>query len=210
MTIPTTVRLPLILMVAVLVNVLMFSAMQYMVGRSKLRLDDTAQFDIANFIRMTEQSRPVKTRRDERAPEKPSTEQQRQLAQMSQAPLSASVGGLAVGVPEFEVDISSAISTDIQIARELTPLVRTLPEYPMRALMNKVEGFVLLRFTVTESGAVADPEVIRSDPPGVFDSSALRSIRRWKYQPQLVGGKPVSVISVARINYILEENLKKQ
>jgi len=208
MNVPPTMKLPLILLVAVLVNVLMFSAMQYMVGRSKLRLDDTSQFEIANFIRMTERSRPVKTRRDARAPNKPDTEQQQQLQKMSQTPLSSAVGGLSVGVPEFEVDLSSAISTDIQIARELTPLVRTLPEYPMRALMNKIEGFVLLRFTVTESGAVAEPEVIRSDPPGVFDSSALRSIRRWKYQPQLVAGKPVSVISVARINYVLEENMK--
>jgi len=208
MNVPSTMRLPLILLAAVLVNVLMFSAMQYMVGRSKLRLDDTSQLEIANFIRMTERSRPVKTRRDARAPDKPDTEQQQQLQKMSQTPLSAALGGLSVGVPEFEVDLSSAISTDIQIARELTPLVRTLPEYPMRALMNKIEGFVLLRFTVTESGAVAEPEVIRSEPPGVFDSSALRSIRRWKYQPQLVAGKPVSVISVARINYVLEENMK--
>ena len=78
-----------------------------------------------------------------------------------------------------------------------------MPEYPLAAASNGIEGYVLLRFTVTETGAVADPEVLRSDPPNIFDRAAMRSVLRWKYQPQMSDGKPTSVISYTRITFAL-------
>ena len=199
------VRIPLIVVVAALVNLVMFSAMQYMVGNRQLRLADTAEFDLANFIRMTEQSRPVKSRREPKAPEKPAAEEQQQLQRLAQAPTGGALGGLSVTLPEFDLDIGANVGSNIQIARELTPLVRTPPEYPMRALVREIEGYVILRFTVTETGSVADPEVLRSDPPGMFDSAALRTVLKWKYRPQTSGGQPVSVITTARIRYEMEK-----
>jgi len=75
-------RLPLILLVAFLINALIFGAIQYMVGNPRMRLDDATNVDIANFIRMTEQSREVRSRRDPKAPQKPQQEQQQQLQQL--------------------------------------------------------------------------------------------------------------------------------
>ena len=63
-------------------------------------------------------------------------------------------------------------------------------------------GAYLLR-AVTETGAVEDPEVLRSEPPGVFDRSASRAVLRWKYQPQMRDGKPTAVISYARLKFEL-------
>lgn len=73
----------------------------------------------------------------------------------------------------------------------------------MAARAKAIEGYVLLRFTVTESGSVADPEVLRSDPPGVFDRAARRAVLKWKYQPQLVDGRPVSVKTYTRLRFEL-------
>ncbi len=98
---------------------------------------------------------------------------------------------------EIEVDFGGTIA----MARELTPLVRFPPEYPMIAVRNNIEGYVLLRFVVTETGAVADPEVLRAEPPGVFDRAAMRAVLRWKYQPQIVDGKPTSVITYTRVAF---------
>ena len=197
-------RLAAIVITAVLVNVVLFSAIQYMVGNRQIRLAETTQFDLANFIRMTEQSREVRSRRDPTAPEKPKMEAQRDIERFAQASKSGAVGGLAVSMPDIDIDID--VGGSVQVARELTPLVRFPPEYPMKARYEATEGFVLLRFTVTETGSVADPEVIRSEPPGIFDRAARRAVLRWKYQPQMANGKPISVITYTRIAFeLLEE-----
>jgi protein TonB len=192
----------IVVLVALLVNALMFTAIRYMVINRQIRLADTSQFDLANFIRMQEQSREVRSRRDPKAPEKPETEQQRDLSRLAQAS-KGGVGGLSVDMPNIDIEID--VGGGISLARELTPLVRFSPDYPMSARQNRVEGYVLLRFTVTETGSVADPEVLRAFPPNIFDRAAIRSVLRWKYQPQLVNGEPVSVMSYTRIVFRMEE-----
>ena len=62
---------------------------------------------------------------------------------------------------------------------------------------------MLLRFVVTESGAVADPEVLRAEPEGVFERAAKRAVLRWKYQPQIKNGEPVSVVTMTRVTFKL-------
>lgn len=197
-------RIPTVLFAALLVNVLLFSIIQYMVGNPRLRLTDVSNFEIANFIRMQEQSREVKSRRDPKAPEKPEADQQQAMRQLAQAN-TGGVEGLHVDVPEMDIDVGVDVG-DIQIAREMTPLVRIPPEYPQRALARGVEGFVVLRFIITETGAVEAPEVMRAEPPGYFESAARRAVARWKYQPQIRDGKPTRVVAMARLTFeLLEE-----
>lgn len=195
------IRLSIVVLTALLVNAAMFTAIRYMVINRQIRLADTSQFDLANFIRMQEQSREVRSRRDPKAPQKPETQQQQDLSRLAQASAAGGIGGLSVDMPDIQIDID--VGSGISLARELTPLVRFPPEYPMSAMTNKLEGYVLLRFTVTETGAVADPEVLRSEPPGVFNRAAMRAVLRWKYQPQLANGEPVSVITYTRIVFQL-------
>ena len=200
MTSGNAFRLATVVLAALFVNAIMFTAIRYMVINQEIRLADTTEFDLADFIRTQEQSREVRSRRDPKAPEKPQTEQQRDLSRLVEA-TEGTVGGLSVEMPDIDIDID--VGGSIALARELTPLVRFPPEYPASANRSRIEGYVVLRFTVTETGAVADPEVIRSEPPGVFDRAALRSVLRWKYQPQLANGTPVSVVSYTRIVFKL-------
>jgi protein TonB len=190
-------RIPAIVLLTILINVVLFGVIQFLVVNRQMRLADTTDFDIANFIRVQEQQRDVRSRRDPRAPQKPETEAQQDLSRLLEASKSGGIGGLTVSLPRIDIDID--VGGDVQLARELTPLVRVSPEYPMRALNRGTEGHVLVRFTVTETGSVADPEVLRSDPPGVFERAAIRAVLRWKFQPQLVDGKPVSVITYTRL-----------
>jgi len=191
-----------IVLTALLVNALMFTAIRYMVINRQIRLADSSQFDLANFIRVQEQSREIRSRRDPKAPEKPKAEQQQDLSRLAEAS-KGGVGGLSVDMPEIDIDID--VGGGISLARELTPLVRFPPEYPLKALQDRLEGYVLLRFVVTETGAVADPEVLRSVPAGIFDRAAIRSVLRWKYQPQLVDGEPVSVMTYTRIVFRMDQ-----
>ena len=66
------------------------------------------------------------------------------------------------------------------------------PSYPSGPLTRGKEGYVVVGFSVSASGAVFDSFVIESEPKGVFDRSALKAISKFKYKPRMVGGKPVS------------------
>jgi len=76
------------------------------------------------------------------------------------------------------------------------PLVAIAPNYPDQALEQEVGGWVIVRFTVTEEGAVEDAEVVDAEPPGMFDSAALRATQDFKYEPRLSEGRAVNVRGV--------------
>ena len=200
---PNPAKLPLVIIVALIVNVGMFTAIEYMVGKNQIRLTDVAEFDISNFIRVAEQSRPVSSRRDAKAPQKPQQEMQQDISKLSASSSSIGDVSFSVDMPDIDIDMGGSI----HIARELTPLVRIPANYPVSALTKRIEGFVEMRFTVTETGSVANPEVLRASPPGVFDRAARRAVLKWKYQPQMVDGKPTPVITYTRLVFqLLEED----
>jgi protein TonB len=76
--------------------------------------------------------------------------------------------------------------------RDLVPLVRVEPDYPPKAKQRGISGWVEFEFTIGPAGTVEDLKILRSSPRGVFDRAVLRAVRRWKYNPQMVDGKPVA------------------
>jgi protein TonB len=99
--------------------------------------------------------------------------------------LGAPIASLAMdisGGPDLEASASSA---------EAVPIVRVNPMYPERARARGIEGWVHLSFTITTTGGVKDPVVLDSDPQRVFDSSALKAVRKYKYRPKVIDGVPV-------------------
>ena len=66
------------------------------------------------------------------------------------------------------------------------------PVYPPQAMRDRVEGWVLLEFTITENGSVRDIVVIDSQPGGVFDAAAAEALAGWKYRPRITDGRPVA------------------
>lgn len=64
-----------------------------------------------------------------------------------------------------------------------TPVNREPPVYPRGAESRGIEGWVNLAFSVDENGNVVSPRVVEANPPGVFDSAAIRAISKWKYTP---------------------------
>jgi len=89
---------------------------------------------------------------------------------------------------------------------EYLPIVKVAPIYPRRAQTRGIEGYVLLEFIVTKTGAVANPMVIESKPPGIFDRSALNAALKFKYKPKVVNGEPIDVAGVRnRITFELAD-----
>jgi protein TonB len=69
------------------------------------------------------------------------------------------------------------------------PIVRVPPSYPSRAAEKGLEGFVVVRFTVTKSGSVSGVHVVEAEPPNVFNKAAIKAVKKWKYNPCKRGGQ---------------------
>lgn len=68
------------------------------------------------------------------------------------------------------------------------PLVRVEPRYPAAAARDGIEGYVVLRFTINETGGVEDIEIIEAQPRRIFDREARQALTRWRYAPKVVDG----------------------
>jgi len=86
----------------------------------------------------------------------------------------------------------------------LVPLMRVQPQYPRRAAKIGQKGAVELDLTIGPDGSVRSAKVVHSEPPGVFDESALEAVQKWKFKPKIVDGQPVESSGKQVIEYLLE------
>lgn len=103
-------------------------------------------------------------------------------------------GGISFNMPGVQmagVDAGmSAPGSGFGKDGDATPIVRIEPKYPVQAARDGKEGWVRLSFTINEIGGVEDVKVIEAQPKRIFDKEARRALRKWKYKPKVVDGKP--------------------
>lgn len=86
-------------------------------------------------------------------------------------------------------DISSLKGVQVEMnnsyldANLLNPLRRVNPKYPRRAKIRKLAGFVNLTFEIGKKGLVSNVKILESKPSGVFERSATKAIKKWKFKP---------------------------
>ena len=73
----------------------------------------------------------------------------------------------------------------------VVPTLRIPPVYPLRALRSGIQGVVTVEFIIAIDGSVKNPVIINAKPPKIFDSAVLKAISKWKYNPDMIDGKPV-------------------
>lgn len=112
-----------------------------------------------------------------------------QIAAFQQQSLSAGMFRTAFTLSE--------VDQPPRIIRRIDPL------YPFAAKRKNIQGKVTLRFIVTKEGRVIEPSVVKAEPPGIFDNSALKAILRWRFKPAIKDGKAVDVIIIAPLKFEL-------
>ena len=161
--------------------IIFFMLLAYIVKPSSEALKNENSFRVVDFIRLKKDtSLKEKSRAIPDKPEPPKKPPPPDLPTPElQAPPQA---------PNLDIEFPDiAIPTDFKGA-----FLRINPQYPRNELLAGVEGWVKVRFTVEPDGSVSSPKVVESKPPRVFDSSALRAIKKWKFKPKVVNGIAVS------------------
>lgn len=178
----------------------LFLLMAHLVSQPA-KLGESSESRIIDFSRTsTFNEVQTKTRSLPKAPPKP--QEAPKMPKMAvKAKVDAPAPQMAMNVPAMATSLSLGDGPYLGGAtgggggtsdRAVMPLVRIEPQYPRKAAMRGIEGYVRVKFDVDETGAVENLEILEAKPPRVFDQATKRAVMKWKYQPKLVDGKPVT------------------
>jgi protein TonB len=106
--------------------------------------------------------------------------------------------------PKAAAAASAQQSQDLQSKLKRTRY--TAPEYPERALAQKISGSVTVEFTVSTSGEPIDIRVVQAEPAGTFDRAAISAVKRWRYEPLTIDNVPQEVPARTTIRFNLPSN----
>ena len=76
-----------------------------------------------------------------------------------------------------------------------------VPMYPPEASAARVQGEVVVAAVIGRNGSVIESRVV-SGPP-LLRNAALNAVQRWHYRPFEMAGKPVEIITTARVEFRL-------
>ncbi len=84
---------------------------------------------------------------------------------------------------------------------------KELPLYTEVARKERVQGLVILRLLIDDTGKVTEVEVLKGLPYGLTQT-AIDTVKKWQFEPARHDGKPVSVLYNITINFRLEKDKK--
>jgi protein TonB len=80
-------------------------------------------------------------------------------------------------------------------------ILEVKPIYTNRAMLDRIEGSVLLELIVRANGVPTNIRVTRSLDPDGLDAEAVRAASQWRFQPGRLNGVPVDVVATIQIDF---------
>jgi protein TonB len=69
--------------------------------------------------------------------------------------------------------------------------------------MTRTEGAVELEAVIGKDGTIEELKVLRGHP--LLVKAALEAVCQWRYQPTLLNGEPIEVVTEITVNFKLVE-----
>ncbi|MCP5179602.1 MAG: energy transducer TonB [Pseudomonadales bacterium] len=198
------VRYGLGVIASAIVTVVLFYIMQMLIANDDNILEEGSKIRITDFVRL-EQDQEVETKVRKPKPPPP-PDQPPPDAPKPTFDANAASTGVDVSAVNVNVDLNIGGTGGFSSDGEYLPIVKVAPQYPRRAQTRGIEGYVILEFVVTKTGAVKDPVVVEAQPQGIFDNAAIQAALKFKYKPKVVDGEPIDVAGVRnKITFELED-----
>ena len=187
-----TARLAIIIPLGIVTSFALFWIMQALVGVSG-ELKEGGKSLSVDYVRLKRDNTPQIKKREPPRREKPKQQPPPPEMNMAKAMRPGDAVGDIIPMVDTAVELEKATSLGAGGSdRDVVPLVRVDPDYPPRARQRGIEGYVDIEFSISPVGTVQNPRVIGANPSFVFDRSALRAVRKWKYNPKIENGVAVT------------------
>jgi TonB family protein len=77
------------------------------------------------------------------------------------------------------------------------------PIYTSQALLNRIQGSVVLEAVVTADGCTAQIRVVRSLDASGLDQEAVAAVAQWRFEPGRLGATPVAVLVTIVVDFFI-------
>lgn len=97
-------------------------------------------------------------------------------------------------------DTASPAPTELTLAYRSAPL-----QFPLQALRQRMQGTVLLRVLVDETGKPLAVEIEHGSGHVLLDRSAREQVLHWRFQPAMVDGHAVRAWARVPVDFVLRD-----
>ena len=193
------------ILLGLIITAALFWFMQYLIETADRDLNEGASGHLIDFVRLKRdesiqrrQLKPKKPPPPDAPPPQPPTPQLENLDPNAEK--------IAISAAPVETDIEMSGGFSLGVGEgDYLPIVKVAPVYPTRAASRGLEGYVIVEFTVTETGSTRDIFVVESSS-SLFERAAVDAAGKFKYKPRVIDGNPVAVAGVRnKITFQLED-----
>jgi protein TonB len=118
--------------------------------------------------------------------------------------LGGIIGGVTSGPPPPPPPPKPKTPQRIRVGGQVEAaklIFKPTPEYPPLAKMARIQGSVKLEAIISKDGTIQDLKVLSGHP--LLVKAALDAVKQWRYQPTLLNGEPVEVVTEIDVNFTL-------
>jgi len=101
-------------------------------------------------------------------------------------------------VPKFQPREPMRIASSLQ--RSLL-IHQVNPVFPDLARRARIEGTVVVEALISKSGDIDSLRIISGNP--LFNQAVIDAVKQWRYQPTILNGEPIDVITTITVNFTL-------
>lgn len=106
-------------------------------------------------------------------------------------PNHKSTGGLTSTVMPIDVVPARRYYLPREVDQPAAPLLHAELVYPEEAMKRRIGGVVVMHLFIGPDGALERTEVVRAEPPGMFEDAVREAARKSRFRPALLMQVPV-------------------
>ena len=200
------------LLVGIGITLILFFIMQALIdsGDQQYRSDSDGQ--IMEFVRIKDdESLSFKDRRKPKKPEPPK-EPPPPPKMIVEKQVKPTMNRIKIDIPNIDLPTIAGGGPFLgnwagnPLAEgDVLPIVRIDPQWPREALVEGIEGYVIVEVLIAADGSVASAVVVESVPRRMFDRNVIRAVLKWKFKPRIVNGVPVERRAIQRLDFNLDD-----
>ena len=200
------------LILGVLISLGLFFLMQSLIDSGEQNTNASSEGQIMEFIRIREdETLSIKDRRKPQKP-KPPKEPPPPPKLIVEKQVKPTMNRIKIEIPN--IDLPSIAGGGPFLGNwagnplaegDVLPIVRIDPQWPREALIEGIEGYVVVEVTIGADGSVKDVRVIQAEPKRMFDRNVIRAVLKWKFKPRIINGVPVERKAIQMLEFTLND-----